>query len=231
MVVVGEFMADQSALVHLLERLLSLPTAPFHERFVSSFLCEELRRLGLDFYLDPCGNIVVAHGGGEGSMACVAHMDHPGFEIAEAGKGRAEADWFGGVDAKYFVGTRVVIYEQSSGAVRARGIIQEISKNPQGRVERMLLRIKGSVDRGDFGTWDLAPFRQRGEMIYTKGADDLVGCAVILSALKELKKRRVKRGAPRHLYSGRRAGLYRHLGNDPKWVSSRLDQDCLHRDQ
>lgn len=187
-------MAARSDLVQLLERLLSLPTAPFHEGFVSSFLCEELRKAGLDFRLDSYGNIIAGYGSEENSVACVAHMDHPGFEIVEAGKSRAEADWFGGVDAKYFVGTRVVIYQQSSVEVRAKGVVEKISKNPQGRVEKMMLRIKGEVAPGDFGTWDLVPFRRRGEMIYTKGADDLVGCAVILSALKELKERGIKRG-------------------------------------
>ncbi len=186
-------MRGRSDLLHLLERLLSLPTAPFHERFVSSFLCEELERAGLDFHLDNYGNIIVSYGEGESRVACVAHMDHPGFEIVEAGENRAEAEWFGGVEAKYFVGTRVVIYEQSSGAVRARGVVREISKNPQGRVEKMTLRVKGSVARGDFGAWDLAPFRQGGKLIHTKGADDLVGCAVILSALKELKKKGIEK--------------------------------------
>ncbi len=185
-------MAARSDLMHLLEKLLSLPTAPFHERFVSSFLCEELKRVGLDFHLDGYGNIIVAYGEGESSVACVAHMDHPGFEIVEAGAGRAEADWFGGVDAKYFIGARVVIYGQFSGAACARGVVEKISKNPQGRVEKMTLRIKGGTAQGDFGTWDLVPFRRRAELIETKGADDLVGCAVILSALKELKERGIK---------------------------------------
>jgi endoglucanase len=185
-------MTDRATLLDMLQRLLSLPTAPFHEHFVSSFLCEELKGAGLDFHLDSYGNIIVAYGGGDGSVACVAHMDHPGFEIVETDKDRSEAEWFGGVDAKYFVGARVVIYDQSSGAIRARGVVERISKNDQGRVEKMLVRIKGSVSRGDFGTWNLVPFRQRGEMIYTKGADDLVGCAIILSALKRLKENRIK---------------------------------------
>ncbi len=186
-------MAARSDLMRLLEKLLSLPTAPFHERFVSSFLRQELEEAGIGYQLDGCGNIVAASGEREGSVACVAHMDHPGFEIVQVGKDRAEADWFGGVDAKYFIGARVVIYGQFSGAACARGVVEKISKNPQGRVEKMVFRIKeGSVVRGDFGTWDLVPFRRRAELIETKGADDLVGCAVILSALKELKERGIK---------------------------------------
>ena len=187
-------MANRYDLLDLLKRLLSLPTAPFHERFVSSFLCEELKKADIDFQQDRYGNIVAGGGDKKNSMAYVAHMDHPGFEIARVKGNRVEADWFGGVDARYFIGARVVIYDQSSGAIRARGAVEEISKNPQGRVEKMTLRIKGSAARGDFGTWDLVPFRRRDELIYTKGADDLVGCAVILCALKELKKKGIRNG-------------------------------------
>lgn len=187
-------MSVRLTLLRLLERLLSLPTAPFHEGFVSAFICEELRSLGLDPHQDRYGNILVACGGEERGVAWVAHMDHPGFEVVETGQDRVEAAWFGGVEAKYFIGTRVVVYGGSSGVVEARGVVENISLNPQGRVEKMTLRIQGRAAQGDFGTWDLVPFRRRGELIYTKGADDLVGCAVILAALGELKREGVKRG-------------------------------------
>lgn len=98
---------SSSDLLHLLERLLPLATAPFHERFVGSFLCDELKNAGLDFTIDEHSNIAAAYGD-ELSLACVAHMDHPGFEIAEASGKTAEASWFGGVDAKYFSGARAV---------------------------------------------------------------------------------------------------------------------------
>src|SRR3990167_2800581 len=182
-------MATRFDLVNFLQRLLSLPTAPFHERFVSSFLRAELRNADIDFLLDAYGNITAGSLGPECWVACVAHMDHPGFEIVEGGNEKAVANWFGGVDAKYFTGARVVIYNRASGAIRARGFIKGIARNPQGRVEKMNLRVTGSVEPGDFGTWDLVPFRRRGDMIFTKGADDLVGCAVILVLLKTLKER------------------------------------------
>jgi endoglucanase len=184
---------SRSELFHLLERLLPLPTAPFHERFVSAFIQYELRKAGLDFTIDEYGNIVAGYGG-EPALACVAHMDHPGFEIVQTSDRTAEASWFGGVDAKYFSGARVVIYDHDSGADRARGVVTKITKNAQGRVEKMVLHAQGSVAQGDFGTWDLVPFRKQKEWIHTKGADDLVGCAVILTLLKELKKRGRRNG-------------------------------------
>src|SRR3972149_11959731 len=130
MIVVKTNMAARSDLLDLLKKLLSLPTDPFHERFGSSFLCEELKKADIDFQQDRYGNIVAGGGDKKNSMAYVAHMDHPGFEIARVKGNRVEADWFGGVDARYFIGAGVVIYDQSSGAIRARGVVEEISKNP-----------------------------------------------------------------------------------------------------
>ena len=185
---------SRSELLRLLERLLSLPTAPFHERFVSSYICAELKNAGLDFTVDEYGNIVAAYGD-EPALTCVAHMDHPGFEIVEASGRTAEAAWFGGVDAKYFSGARVVVHDRESGASRARGVVRKIAKNALGRVEKMSLGLDGGVSPGDFGTWDLAPFRRQGKLIHTKGADDLVGCAAILMLLKRLKECGFKTGA------------------------------------
>ena len=187
-------MSVRMTLIRLLERLLPLPTTSFHEGFVSSFICEELKNSGFDPQLDRYGNIKVRWGAEESRVAWVAHMDHPGFEIIEASGNRAEAQWFGGVDPKYFMGARVVIYQQSSGVVSAKGWVEDIAKNSQGRVDKMTLRVEGNVDKGDFGTWDLVPYRRRGELIYTKGADDLVGCAVMIAALNEIKQRGLKKG-------------------------------------
>jgi putative aminopeptidase FrvX len=184
---------SRSELFHLLEKLLSLPTAPFHERFVSSFICNELKTAGLDVAVDEYGNIIAAYGD-EPSLACVAHMDHPGFEIINASDGDGEASWFGGVDAKYFSGARVVIYDENTGETKARGVVRKIIKNAPSRVEKMFLRLNARVAPGDFGTWDLVPFRRERELIHTKGADDLVGCAAILTMLKEVKKRGSKTG-------------------------------------
>lgn len=187
-------MSARSDLLVLLQRLLSLPTAPFHESFVRSFLCDELKQAGIEFALDGFGNLIAGSGDGEDAVACVAHMDHPGFEVVGVRGDRVEAEWFGGVATDYFVKARMVIYDRLSGAVRACGVAEKIWQNPQGRVEKIALRIKGSATEGDFGSWDLAPFRRRGELIDTKAADDLVGCAVILTVLKELKERGVSHG-------------------------------------
>ncbi len=177
-------------LLRLLSQLLRLPTAPFHERFVSAFLCDRLSAAKIAFTSDACGNIV-ASTGDEPSMALVAHMDHPGFEITAASATKAEAAWHGGVDAKYFSRARVVIYDRDSGRVAARGSVAKIRKNTAGRVETMTLRVSGAVRAGDFGAWDLVPFRRASALVHTKGADDLVGCAAILLTLKQLKRRGV----------------------------------------
>ena len=73
-------MTLRSRLLRLLEGLLPLPTAPFHEEFVSDFICGELKRLGLRPVRDRYGNVIVKCGSGKAEEAWLAHMDHPGFE-------------------------------------------------------------------------------------------------------------------------------------------------------
>ncbi len=187
-------MSVRMTLIPLLERLLPLPTATFHEGFVRTFLHEELKSLGFDPQEDSCGNLTVRSGKGDCRVVWVAHMDHPGFEVLEGGESRAEAQWYGGVDPKYFKGARIIIYHGASGNVAARGTVETFSKNTQGRVDKMVLAIEGKVERGDFGTWDLVPYRRRGDLIYTKGADDLVGCATMVAALTEIRQRGLEIG-------------------------------------
>jgi putative aminopeptidase FrvX len=172
-------------LLQVLEALLSLPTAPFHERFVSAFLRDQLTRSSIEFALDDYGNIVAGIGGAP-ELALVAHMDHPGFEIVSATAKNAEAAWYGGVDARYFRDARVIVYDQQTGAVAACGRVKRLRKNAAGRVETMTLEVNGPVRPGDFGSWDLVPFRRSRGLIHTKAADDLVGCAAVLFTLKRL---------------------------------------------
>ena len=51
-------------------------------------------------------------------------MDHPGFEVTGIQKKRADAEWFGGVASKYFPHAIIVVYDPSSGLVRARGKVE-----------------------------------------------------------------------------------------------------------
>ena len=72
-------MTIRSNLLNLLEKLLILPTAPFHEHFVSSFLCDELKKAGIDFHQDRYGNIVAGGGDRKNSMAYVPPIYHHSF--------------------------------------------------------------------------------------------------------------------------------------------------------
>lgn len=68
-------------------------------------------------------------------LACVAHMDHPGFEIAEASGKTAEASWFGGVDAKYFPGARAVFTRaEEQGFIGTLGMIRSGSLPPSTKI-------------------------------------------------------------------------------------------------
>jgi putative aminopeptidase FrvX len=55
-----------------------------------------------------------------------------------------------------------------------------------GRVPQNL-QDKGRVQEfGEFGMWDLPPFRLDGDLLYSRACDDLIGCATILAMLRTL---------------------------------------------
>src|SRR5437867_3603046 len=100
---------DRQTLLGLAARVLTLPTAPYHEHQVREFVVAYCRGLGLRVELDGVGNVIVKCGrgspGGSPStqrapLVLVAHMDHPGFEAL----GGNRAEFFGGVPKELFAG-------------------------------------------------------------------------------------------------------------------------------
>src|SRR5664279_1776617 len=106
---------ERRELLDLAERVLRLPTAPYHEQHVKAFVVDFCRELpGLCVEEDRVGNVIVKYQPAGASMPVsgrpplvfVAHMDHPGFEML----GGNRAEFLGGVPKEMFargVGIRV----------------------------------------------------------------------------------------------------------------------------
>src|SRR5664280_2630416 len=76
---------ERRKLLKLAERLLRLPTAPYHEHAVREFVIKYCHKLGLRVEQDRAGNVIVKYGKGRAEsstpLVFVAHMDHPGFAM------------------------------------------------------------------------------------------------------------------------------------------------------
>lgn len=186
-------------------RLLALPTAPYREMIVIEWIKSELERHQVPFFQDPTGNIIMGVGNEqeyrillsqdekEPLRVFIAHMDHPGFHgVRWKNKGLLEIKWFGGSPKKHLVGSRVWI------------------SNPEGEVWEGILSsavldakkthlAKGTVKINEHGSDQAAsllfggfgfrkPVWEKSGVIYTKAADDLVGCFAAIETAKKAMK-------------------------------------------
>lgn len=195
----------------LLESLLSLPTAPFVEQHVLAFVQEFARVRKLHCRADLFGNLLLSRGKTlpRRPLVIVAHADHPGF-IARTmqGKGQLLADWHGGVENEYFVGTRVRFHPPEGRPVR--GVIREIvidTTDLRQRVQQVLVEVRQDVPAGCPGGWDLPAFREKDRRIEALGCDDVAGLAAALAAFDVLAEGSVRHNAAVLVTRAEEAGL------------------------
>ncbi len=201
----------------LLDQILSQPTSPFREGHVISLLTHVLEDEKVPHFQDPAGNIVIGAANqkeyrsllqvktDEPLRIFIAHMDHPGFHGESWTKdGKLAVRWHGGSPTADLEGARVWIADrsgwQTSGSfvnavLHSSGkmiVSGEVRFNWSDLAEIQKRSPKGSELFGGFGF--RAPVWQEGSTLYTKAADDLVGCfAIVSTALDLFGKRKGKK--------------------------------------
>jgi len=163
-------------LLELAERVLRIPTAPYHEQGVRALVEELGREWGLRVARDRAGNVIVRAGTGRRPLVFVAHMDHPGFEAL----GGKSVVFFGGVPAEMFPGARVRFGAKVAQVRRVTGS------------KRMQMNV--TLPRGTWGMWDVPAFAVRRGRLQAAAVDDLVGVSAILAMLRTVAQR--KQGGP-----------------------------------
>ncbi len=163
----------RTELLSLAHRILSIPTAPYHEHGVRAAVEEYCRGLGLQPVRDRAGNVIVKHPGKGAPLVFVAHMDHPGFEVV----GQNRVEFLGSAAREMFVGSRVRI---GDGAVRIKRIIRE---KPHAR----LLEVTGPL-AGEFGMWDVSGPTVRAGKLHAPGIDDVLSVVVALATAAQVRR-------------------------------------------
>ena len=178
----------------LLRRLLSAPTAPFHEHAVIAEVRAWADRRKVPFARDRAGNVLLRYRRGRSRRRWVfaAHMDHPGF-VATRRRGRQVwADFIGGVGRKYFVGSRVRFFAPGG---EARGVVTSArtmrGAQPFGCTCRIELDSPADVPAGTVGVWDIPAVRIRAGRVYGRACDDVAGVAAVLCAMGEIISRKI----------------------------------------
>ncbi|MFI5206267.1 MAG: hypothetical protein ACHQVK_04990, partial [Candidatus Paceibacterales bacterium] len=174
--------------------VFSNPTAPFREGWVQKYIKSELELLKVAFYQDRWGNIVAGVTGPKKlklatGIALVAHTDHPGFQIKKKlGPTTFLAKWYGG-HPPLMLNASVAIYSPDLIEICQKA---EICKKPD---KNGFLHIRvankiaaDSVNEKSFGAFNYGAGKFKGDLVYTRTADDLTGVVIILSTLARLKK-------------------------------------------
>lgn len=187
--------------------VLNLPTVPFREEAVRQHIINFCAQRNITTKRDDVGNIIAVYGPGHKNsvFAFGAHMDHPGFIAAgDSRADRLNALFYGGVEEKYFKNTDVRFFTEA-GPVK--GTVVKTQKNRNKRGLLVQIRVQGRVQKGDAGMWNLPAFRVRGDRLYSRACDDLVGCVSILALLDELYRSRIQKKVMAVFTSAEEAGL------------------------
>lgn len=177
-----------------IQEVLSLPTAPFAEHAVISYVEDFVRqRPGVSLSRDLAGNLLLTlgnaakSGDGRAGVCITAHMDHPGFVADRMGKdGLLRAWWRGGVPPERFPGAKVRFHVDGRWIKAEVVETRVVKRDGRKRVTTVTLRPKGEIPRFSLGMWDFPDPAFRGGAVHARACDDLAGVAAILCAVDDL---------------------------------------------
>jgi endoglucanase len=201
---------ERAELLDLAERVLRLPTAPYHEHAVRDFVIRYCRGLGMHVETDRVGNLIVKYqrlrAGRVRSRSAptrsretrsplvfVAHMDHPGFEMLDGKR----AEFLGGVPKEMLAkGGRVRVYTSQNRVQRQQSTVKATIRRFDGsgwpKRKIVELTVEGAVRKGDLGMWDVPPFRVSGGRLQATAIDDVLGSVVMLATLTDVARRKLR---------------------------------------
>jgi endoglucanase len=180
---------NRDELLTLARRVLTLPTAPYHEHRVKAFVMEFCCNLPhVQVEQDRVGNVIAKYRGPRAGtpapLVFVAHTDHPGFEML----GGNRAEFLGGVPKEMFARGQGVRVYGASGMQRAR--LARFDRSAWPKRKLVELQADNPLRKGDFGMWDVPAFRLSGDKLHATAIDDVLGTAVMLATLAEVSRRK-----------------------------------------
>jgi endoglucanase len=159
------------------EALLANPTVPFIEDLPAAHVRAFADERGLAHETDASGNVVVKYGTGT-PLVMVAHLDHPGFHVADD-----ELVFKGGLmAANALPGSPLHFFRRGEVDPIDEGVLVEATADANGRL------TGGKADHhiGDYAMWGFPGWSIADNKVTARVCDDLLGAAAILSVLDEI---------------------------------------------
>ena len=192
----------------ILSDLAKFPVTSYWEDAPAAYLRDRAKRAGLEVSMDVWGNVLVKKPGTDDrspGIAFVAHMDHPGYEVVAQRGDQLVLKTLGGVGvAAGTEGATILVIDACgrrlkatvTGAEKAEGKLQK-TRELAGWLGTDTVYAKLDRDH-DLGRLprpvvpDLPDCIIDDDLISMRAADDLAGCAAILTALEMLAESTVQ---------------------------------------
>lgn len=187
----------EQALTYL-SRLAARPAISFHEQGVAAVALDILAELQIASRIDAYGNIIAQRPGAAAAaavppIAFIAHLDHPGFEAVAAEGDLLTAAVRGGVpEGAFLSGTPLQVLLPDGERLPAAVAESAAAPDAGPAAERQIaLRLTDpsrltAIPLPAPVVFDLPDFQPDGDFIRMRAADDLAGCASILTLLAAL---------------------------------------------
>lgn len=183
-----------------LKTLCALPGPSGEEDAVRDYLMQQARPFTDDMTVDALGNLIVRKRGklpAKDRLMLCAHMDEVGLIIRSVtDEGYLKFDFLGGVDRRVVVGKRVLVgRERIPGVIgiKAYHLVGDEEEKTAPKTEAMYIDLgvesKTNAEKfaapGDTAVFDSDAVVFGDGMLKAKAIDDRLGCAVMLTLLRE----------------------------------------------
>lgn len=171
---------NKQSLLRTIKRILSVPTASFHEQWLQAAILEEVgeyRTISAKF--DRFGNLLLRYRPSKArAQVCFqAHLDHPGFVTV----GGDEAEVLGNVPVNVSGASVRFFSSATSNGVPAK-VVGDIYQRA-GR-EYICFKSRHPVSHPSIGMWDLPSFKRVGNWLEGRSLDDNLSVAVLVYLLR-----------------------------------------------
>lgn len=178
--------------LEFLARLGAQPAVAFHENGVATAVRTALTEIGATWRTDNFGNIIArvpgSNSGGVPPIAFMAHMDHPGFEIVGRDGDDLIGNASGGIPPGAFAaGVPLQVILPAGRRISAETVGQHGDERDRQARIRLTESSGDDIPIPSPAVFDLPDFSIEDDLIVMRAADDLAGCASILSALDSLQ--------------------------------------------
>ena len=184
---------DPDEVLAILRRIALAPTAPYHEWAALDAIRGELESGGIATKTDQFGQLHarVSAGAAKRALVFAAHTDHPAFEVIEASGKTGRARVLGGFRQRLFPPDVAVTVHDDAGTLSfAAALTKPVSDIEPLHNSTTVCRIDAEepLAVGQYAVLDLPAADVAGDEIRMRAADDLAGCALIVSALQALRE-------------------------------------------